>query len=235
MTKHLLRFAAFAAAVVCAHPVAAQELPAPLPWGINGAQVASALEARELTIVLTRAGRDVHAASANRHTQAVAILTNDSLVGLVYFHPENAHLNALDLFSQAAAQAERAHGPPACRTSAVAVWPVEQGVLEVRLRRPSGDGAPGAEIRYAGPGYAEEMARRTRPAAPRRPASSSTSRRSGPRLLGTPADSVAAPPPAEAAASPVEAAPPAAAVPSVTASCGGTLTDTAAASAATGG
>jgi hypothetical protein len=235
MTKHLLRLAASAAAAVCAHPAAAQELPAPLTWGISGAQVASALEARELTIVLTRAGRDVHAASANRHTQAVAILTNDSLVGLVYFHPENAHLNALDLFSQAAAQAERAHGPPACRTSAVAVWPVDRGVLEVRLRRPSGDGAPGAEIRYAGPGYAEEMARRTRPATPPRPASS-LGRRSGPRLLGTPADSVVAPPATEAEASTVEAAPAAApAVPSVTASCGGTLTDMAAASAATGG
>lgn len=212
MTKHLLRFAAFAAAVVCAHPAAAQELPAPLPWGINGAQVASALEAKELQVVLTRAGRDVHAASPNRHTQAVAILRNDSLVGLVYFHPENAQLNALDLFSQAAAQAERAHGPPACRTSVVALWQMEQGVLEVRLRRPSGDGAPGTEIRYLGPGYGEEIARRstTRPVTPRRP-SSAAGRSSGPRLLGTSVDSVAAPAPPEPAAEPaaVPAPPPA--------------------------
>lgn len=229
MTKHLLRFAAFAAAVVCVHPAAAQELPSALPWGINGAQVATALEAKELRIVLTRAGRDVHAASPNRHMQAVAILKNDSLVGLVYFHPENAQLNARDLFHQASSQAERMHGPPACRTSAVAAWPLEHGVLEVRLRRPAGDGAPGAEIRYLGPGYAEEMARRApRPSAPRRP---SASRPSGPRLLGTPVDSAAAPPPP--AAESVAEAP--AAPAAVTASCGGTLTETTPSAAPTGG
>jgi hypothetical protein len=136
-------------------------------------------------------------------------------VGLVYFHPENAQHRALDLFSQAAAQAEQTHGPPACRTSVVALWQMEHGVLEVRLRRPTGDGAPGTEIRYLGPGYAEEMARRStpRPSAPRRTASG---RASGPRLLGTRADSVAPPAPPEPAADSVAApAPPA--MPAVTA------------------
>lgn len=198
MTNVVLRFAAVAAAVVLAHaPAAAQEpLPPPLPWGINGEQVATQLEAKELRVHLKRAGRDVHAASLNRQTQAVAILTNDSLVGLIYFHPENAMHNAPDLFTLAASQAERAHGPPLCRRSNLAVWTLEQGILEVRLRRSTGDGAPGAEIRYIGPGYAEEMARRTapRPSSQRR-ASSRPAARSGPRLLGTPADSVEPPPP----------------------------------------
>jgi hypothetical protein len=198
MTNVLLRFAAVAAAVVLVHvPAAAQEpLPVLLPWGINGEQVAAQLEAKELRVHLTRAGRDVHAATANRHTQAVAILKNDSLVGLIYFQPENSRHNAPDLFSLASSQAERTHGPPLCRKSDLAVWTLEQGILEVRLRRPAGDGASGAEIRYIGPGYAEEVARRaaSRPATPRR-APVARSGRSGPRLLGTAADSVQAPAP----------------------------------------
>lgn len=212
MTNVLLRFAAVAAAVVLAHPAAAQEpLPELLPWGINGEQVAAQLEAKELRVHLTRAGRDVHAASDNRHTQAVAILRNDSLVGLIYFHPENSQHNAPDLFSLAASQAERTHGPPLCRKSDLAVWTLEQGILEVRLRRPAGDGASGAEIRYIGPGYAEEVARRAapRPSTRRTPAPAA---RSGPRLLGTAADSVPPPPPVEPAvtaeAAPVEVAAP---------------------------
>ncbi|HEX6909382.1 MAG TPA: hypothetical protein VF142_03255 [Longimicrobium sp.] len=206
MTNVVLRFAAGAAAAVLVHaPAAAQEpLPAALPFGINAEQVGAQLEAKELRVVHVRAGREVHAASPNRLTQAVAVLTNDSLVGLIYFHPENAQHNAPDLFSLAASQAERAHGPPLCRSSALAVWTLEQGILEVRLRRARGDASPGAEIRYIAPGYAEEMARRTapRPAA-RRPAPAA-SRPTGPRLLGVSADSVA--PPAEPAPAP-EAAP----------------------------
>ena len=201
MTNSVQRFAAIAAAVILAHaPAAAQEpLPPVLPWGISGAQVATHLEEKELRVHLTRAGRDVHAASPNRQTQAVAILTNDSLVGLIYFHPENAQHNAPDLFTLAASQAERAHGPPLCRRSNLAVWTLEQGILEVRLRRSAGDGSPGAEIRYLGPGYAEEMARRTapRPSTPRRAASQPA--RSGPRLLGTAVDSVQPPAPPEPA------------------------------------
>ena len=217
MTNVLLRFAAVAAAVVLVQGAAgAQELPAPLPWGSTGAQVAAALEAKELPVVLTRAGRDVHAASRDRHTQAIAILRSDSLVGLIYFHPENALQNAASLFSAAAAQAERAHGPPTCRKTDLAVWPLERGILEVRLRRPSGDGAPGAEIRYIGPGYAEEMAHRTtaRPSTSRRPASPARAS-SGRRLLGTAVDSVPAPAAADSAvAAPVDAAAPAAPAPS---------------------
>ncbi|MBW3571327.1 MAG: hypothetical protein KY467_09485 [Gemmatimonadetes bacterium] len=206
MTKHLLPFAAVVAAAITWHaPAPAQDsLPALLPWGINGAEVSAALEANQLNVVLTRAGRDVHAASADRHLQAVAILRSDSLVGLVYFHPENAQLNALALFTQAASRAERTYGPPFCRKSDLAVWTLEDARLEVRLRRSVGDGAPGAEIRYIGPGYAEEMARRTtsRPSTPR-PAS--TGRPSGPRLLGSP---VPPPPTSELGAAPAPASPP---------------------------
>lgn len=195
MTGLLLRFAAAGAAVIALHtPAGAQDaLPAPLPWGIGGAQVSAALEAREMDVVLTRAGRDVHAASADRRLQAIAILRSDSLVGLVYFHPENAALNAYDLFTQAAARAEQAHGPPFCRRSDLAVWTLENARLEVRLRRPAGDGAPGAEIRYIGPGYVEEMARRTssRRTTPRPPAVGGAS---GPRLLGSPVPTPAAEP-----------------------------------------
>jgi hypothetical protein len=220
MTNVVLRFAAVAAAAIFAHvPAAAQEpLPPVLPWGINGEQVSAQLEAKELRVHLARAGRDVHAASPNRQTQAVAILTNDSLVGLIYFHPENAQHNAPDLFSLAATQAERAHGPPLCRRSNLAVWTLEQGILEVRLRRSAGDGAPGAEIRYIGPGYAEEMARRTtpRPSTARRPTPTRTP--SGRRLLGTPADSVQAPPP-EPAPEPVAAPAPGASVAPTPAYC----------------
>jgi hypothetical protein len=200
MTNHLLRFAAIGAAVIALHaPAGAQDsFPAPLPWGINGTTVSSALEARELRVMLTRAGREVHAASPNRHLQAVAILKSDSLVGLVYFHPENAALNAYDLFTQASSRAEAAYGPPYCRRFGLAVWTLESARLEVRLRRSVGDGAPGAEIRYIGPGYAEEMAsraaaRRSTPRPPRAQASS------GPRLLGTP---VPPPPVAEPAPAP---------------------------------
>lgn len=209
MTNVVLRFAAVAAAAVLVHvPAAAQEpLPAALPFGINAEQVSAQLEAKELRVVHVRAGREVHAASPNRLTQAVAVLTNDSLVGLIYFRPENALHNAPDLFTLAASEAERAHGPPLCRNSALAVWTLEQGILEVRLRRSRGDAAPGAEIRYIGPGYAEEMARRT---APRRPAPAAR-RSTGPRLLGTAADSVQAP--AEPAPAPVAEAPPAPAAP----------------------
>ncbi len=192
MTNVVLRFAVLAAAAVLVHvPAAAQApLPGPPPFGINAQQVSAHLEAGALRVVHVRAGREVHAASANRLTQAVAVLTNDSLVGLIYFHPENAQHNAPDLFSLAASQAESAHGPPLCRNSGLAVWTLEQGMLEVRLRRARGDASPGAEIRYIGPGYAEEMARRTapRPATPR-PAPVA-SRPSGPRLLGVSADSV---------------------------------------------
>lgn len=161
-----------------------------------------------MRVILARAGRDVHAASPNRHLQAVAILNNDSLVGLVYFHPENAHLNALELFTQAASHAERAHGPPLCRASGLAVWPLEHARLEVRLRRAMGDAAPGAEIRYVGPGYAEEMARRnaSRPPPVPRTASRASTRGSGPRLLGAPVDSVR-PEPAQPEPAPMPADP----------------------------
>jgi|GEM_PF-4916615 len=209
MKTHLLRFAATVAAVIALHaPAGAQDaLPAPLPWGINAAQVSAALEANQLRVMLMREGREVHAASPNRHLQAVAILKSDSLVGLVYFHPENAALNAYDLFTEASTRAEAAHGPPLCRRSGLAVWALENVRLEVRLRRSSGDGAPGAEIRYIGPGYAEEMARRTtsRRATPR-PSSARTP--SGRRLLGSPV-----PPPAAADSATAPAAEAAAAAP----------------------
>lgn len=214
MTKQLLRFAAVGAALIALHapapaqapaPAAAQDsLPAPLPWGIDGAAVSAALEAKALDVVLMRAGRDVHAASANRHLQAIAILRSDSLVGLVYFHPENAALNAYELFRQATMRAERTHGPPFCRRSDLAVWTLENARLEVRLRRAVGDGAPGAEIRYIGPGYADEMARRTT-ARRSTPRPSSTGRSSAPRLLGSPV-----PPPAPVEPAPAPATPAAA-------------------------
>lgn len=204
MTNHLLRLAAAGAALIALHaPARAQDpLPAPLPWGINGVQVSAALEAKELRVITVRAGRDVHAASANRHLQAIAIFKTDSLVGLVYFHPENASLNAADLFTQASARTEQAHGPPFCRRSGLAVWTLDSMRIEVRLRRSVGDGAPGAEIRYMGPGYADEMARRTSSARRSTPRPPSTGRASGPRLLGSPVppptpaepDSAAAPP-----------------------------------------
>jgi hypothetical protein len=216
MTKHLLRFAVAGAALIALHapargqasmptPAVAQDtLPAPLPWGINGAEVSAALQAKELSVVLTRAGRDVHAASPNRHLQAIAILKSDSLVGLVYFHPENASLNAYDLFRQATTRAERTHGPPFCRRSGLAVWTLDSMRIEVRLRRSVGDGAPGAEIRYIGPGYADEMARRTtsRRSTPR---PSSTGRSSGPRLLGSPVPPPPAPEPMSGSAAPAPA------------------------------
>jgi hypothetical protein len=207
MTKHLLRLAAAGAALIALHgPARAQDsIPGPLPWGISGAQVSAALEAKELNVVMMRGGGDLHAASRNRHLQAIAILKSDSLVGLVYFHPENAALNAFDLFTQASARAEAVHGPPSCRKSDLAVWTLDSLRLEVRLRRAVGDGAPGAEIRYIGPGYVEEMARRTssRRSTPR-PAS--TARSSGPRLLGSPVPPPSAPEPVPAPATAVQAA-----------------------------
>jgi hypothetical protein len=218
MTKHLLRFAATAAAVIALHaptlaqapmPAVAQDtLPSPLPWGIDAGQVVSAFEAKAFQVVMPRHGREVYAASADRHLQAIAILKSDSLVGLVYFHPENAALNAVDLFTQAASRAERAHGPPFCRKSDLAVWALDSLRLEVRLRRAVGDGAPGAEIRYIGPGYVEEMARRTasRRSTPRPPSTAARSSASGPRLLGSPV-----PPPSAPAPAPVPAAAPPAA------------------------
>lgn len=216
MTKHLLRIVAAGAALIALHspalsqapvPVAAQDsLPPPLPWGINGAQVSAALEAKQMRVITVRAGRDVHAASANRHLQAVAILKSDSLVGLVYFHPENATLNAYDLFTQAILRVERTHGAPFCRRSDLAVWTLDNARLEVLLRRSVGDGAPGAEIRYIGPGYAEEMARRTT-ARRSTPRPSSTRRPSGPRLLGAP---VPPPPASEPAPGPAPTPAPAA-------------------------
>lgn len=212
MTKHLLRFAAVGAAVIALHgPVFAQapapvaerdSLPAQLPWGSSGAQVSAALEARDLRVMLSRAGREVHAASPNRHLQAIAILKSDSLVGLVYFHPENAAHNALELFTQAASRVEAAHGPPFCRKSDLAVWTLDSLRIEVRLRRSVGDGAPGAEIRYIGPGYVEEMARRTASRASTPRPSSTARSSSGPRLLGTPV-----PPPASGEPVPAAAAP----------------------------
>ncbi|WP_420127471.1 hypothetical protein [Longimicrobium sp.] len=208
MTKHLLRFAVAGAALFALHaPARAQDpLPAPLPWGINGAQVAAALEAKEIRVITIRAGRDVHAASANRHLQAIAILKSDSLVGLVYFHPENASLNAADLFTQASARTEQTHGPPFCRRSGLAVWTLDSMRIEVRLRRSVGDGAPGAEIRYMGPGYADEMSRRTSTARRARPRPPSTGRTSGPRLLGSPVPPPAAAEPDSAVSPPAPAA-----------------------------
>jgi hypothetical protein len=220
MTKHLLRLAAAGAAVIALHSPARAQAPAPavgqdslpaaLPWGIDGAAVSAALEAKEMRILAVRAGRDVHASSPNRHLQAIAILKSDSLVGLVYFHPENAALNAFDLFTQAISRVERTHGAPFCRKSDLAVWTLDSMRLEVRLRRSVGDGSPGAEIRYIGPGYVEEMARRTA-ARPSTPRPSSTARSSGPRLLGSPVPPPAAadPPPAPATPAPATPAPPA--------------------------
>jgi hypothetical protein len=84
------------------------------------------------------------------------------------------------------------------------VWTLDSARVEVRLRRSVGDGAPGAEIRYIGPGYVEEMARRTtsRRSTPR---PSSTGRSSGPRLLGSPVPPPHAPEPVPAPAAPAPA------------------------------
>ncbi|HEX8390920.1 MAG TPA: hypothetical protein VF665_01080 [Longimicrobium sp.] len=189
---------------------AQEALPRVLPWGITGAEASTQLTAGDdLRIVTTRAGREIYAVSSKTPMQAVAILSRDMLVGLLYFHAENAVVSARDLFAQALATAERIHGPPYCRRPDHAVWALDGTVLEVRLRRPRGDGARGAEIRYTGPGYEAEMARRAAvtAAAPRprpRPAAG------GRRLLGVSADSVA-PEPATAAPDSATAPPPAAA------------------------
>jgi hypothetical protein len=191
---------------------AQQALPRVLPWGISGAEASAQLQAGDdMRIVTTRAGREVYAISSKTPLQAVAILSRDTLVGLLYFHAESAVLSARDLYSQALSTAERVHGPPFCRRPDHAVWALDGTVLQVRLRRPQGDGARGAEIRYTGPGYEAEMARRaaTAAAAPRprpRPAAG------GPRLLGVSADSVV-PDPATVAPDSSAAAEPAAPVP----------------------
>ena len=190
-----------AATALAAHaaPVHAQDtIPAPLPFGTAGAEVASALEERELRVLSRGAGRDVHAASADRRVQAVAVLAADSLVGLIYFHPETPVLGAPEVFTRASAGAELRHGPPACRRYGHAVWPLEGGVLEVRLRGSNGgDGAPGTEVRYLADGYAQEIARRDAArqlARAQRPPPAARS--GGPRLLGTPVPE-AAPAPAD--------------------------------------
>jgi hypothetical protein len=197
MIRQLARTAAALAAL--AGPVHAQDsIPAPLPFGTPGAEVASELETREMQVLSRGAGRDVHAASADRRVQAVAVLAADSLVGLIYYHPETPQQDAMEVFARTAAGAERRFGPPTCRRSGLAVWPLEDGRLEVRLRGPRGDGAPGAEVRYLADGYADEIARRDaarRLARASRP--SPAQRGSGPRLLGVPAAEAApADPPA---------------------------------------
>jgi hypothetical protein len=64
---------------------------------------------------------------------------------------------------------------------------MENMILEIRLRRPRGDGAPGSEVRYTRRGYEAEIARRSAPArtasTPRPPAPRPER---GPRLLGAP-------------------------------------------------
>lgn len=174
---------------------AQEALPRVLPWGITGAEASTQLQAGgEMRIATTRAGREVYAISTKTPLQAVAILSRDTLVGLLYFHAENGVHTARDLYAQALTTAERAHGPPYCRRPDHAVWALDSTVLEVRLRRPQGDGARGAEIRYTGPGYEAEMARRaaaTAAAAAMAPRPRPRPATGGRRLLGVAADSVA--------------------------------------------
>lgn len=189
MTTRFFRLAALLLAVILHAPLAAQQpLPKALPWGITGAEAATMLrDSSAMRIAATRAGREVYAMSTTGPLQAVALLAQDSLIGLIYFHPENHAVSAADLFSLAAAEAERAHGPPFCRNRDVAVWPLENMVLEIRLRRPRGDGAPGSEVRYTRLGYEAEIARRSAPSRnPGPPRAPSPSRQTGPRLLGAP-------------------------------------------------
>jgi hypothetical protein len=209
MTTRLLRLAALIAAILVLHaPVRAQQpLPRALPWGISGAEAATLLaDSSAMRIAATRAGREIYAMSTTGPVQAVALLAQDTLVGLIYFHPETHAVSAADLFTLAAAAAERTHGPPFCRKRDVAVWTLENMIVEIRLRRPRGDGAPGSEVRYTRPGYEGEIARRSAPArtasTPRPPA---PARETGPRLLGAPVQ----PQPAPATAEPQPAPAPA--------------------------
>jgi hypothetical protein len=211
MTSRIPRIAALVLIpLLGARAARAQEaLPRVLPWGITGAEASTQLQAGgEMRIATTRAGREVYAISTKTPLQAVAILSRDTLVGLLYFHAENGTATARDLYAQALTTAERVHGPPYCRRPDHAVWALDSTVLEVRLRRPQGDGARGTEIRYTGPGYEAEMARRAAATAaaataprprPRAPAG-------GRRLLGVAADSVA-PDTITVPAPPVDAAP----------------------------
>jgi hypothetical protein len=189
--------AAVIAAFLALPAVAQDTIPLAVPFGSDGAAVAAAFEAREMRVLSRGGGRDVHAATPDRQVQAVAVLAADTLVGVVFYHPETPRLNAHDVFARASAGAELRHGPPACRRSGLAVWEVEGGVLEVRLRGPAGDGAPGAEVRYLAPGYDAELARglsaRRVSQAGQRPREGAAG---GRRLLGVPADAVAPDPPA---------------------------------------
>lgn len=200
MTTRLLRLAAqIAAALVLHAPARAQQpIPKALPWGITGAEAATLLaDSSRMRIAATRAGREIYAMSTTGPVQAVALLAQDTLVGLIYFHRETHAVSAADLFTLAAADAERTHGPPFCRKRDVAVWTMENMILEIRLRRPRGDGAPGSEVRYTRPGYEAEIARRSAPArtasTPRPPAPRPER---GPRLLGAPVQPQPAPTPA---------------------------------------
>jgi hypothetical protein len=199
MTTRLIRHAALIAAALVLHvPARAQQpLPKPLPWGITGAQAATLLaDSSRMRIAATRAGREIYAMSTTGPVQAVALLAQDTLVGLIYFHPETHAVSAADLFTLAAADAERTHGPPFCRKRDVAVWTKENMILEIRLRRPRGDGAPGSEVRYTRPGYEAEIARRSAPARTAGTTHPPTPRpERGPRLLGAPVQPQPAPAP----------------------------------------
>lgn len=200
MTTHLIRLAALIAAALALHaPARAQQpLPRPLPWGITAAEAAALLaDSSGMRIAATRAGREIYAMSTTGPVQAVALLAQDTLVGLIYFHPETHAVSAADLFTLAAADAERTHGPPFCRKREVAVWTMENMILEIRLRRPRGDGAPGSEVRYTRPGYEDEIARRSAPArTASTPGPSAPRPERGPRLLGAPVQPAPAPVPA---------------------------------------
>jgi hypothetical protein len=199
MTTRLIRLAALIAAALVLHVPAwtQQPLPKALPWGITGAEAATLLaDSSAMRIAMTRAGREIYAMSTTGPVQAVALLAQDTLVGLIWFHPETHAVSAADLFTLAAADAERTHGPPFCRKRDVAVWTMENMILEIRLRRPRGDGAPGSEVRYTRPGYEAEIARRSAPARTAgtpRPATPRPER--GPRLLGAPVQPQPAPAP----------------------------------------
>jgi hypothetical protein len=200
MTTRLLRLAALAAAaLVLPVPARAQQpIPKALPWGITGAEAATLLADSRMRIAATRAGREIYAMSTTGPVQAVALLAQDTLVGLIYFHPETHAVSAADLFTLAAADAERTHGPPFCRTRDVAVWTMENMILEIRLRRPRGDGAPGSEVRYTRPGYEAEIARRSAPARTASTPRPATPRsENGPRLLGAPVQPAPASPAVE--------------------------------------
>jgi hypothetical protein len=187
-----------AAAALLALDLHAQDtIPPALPFGASGAEVAAEFEGRDMRVLARGGGRDVHAATHDRTVQAVAVLAADTLVGVVFYHPETSQLNAHDVFARASSAAERRHGPPFCRRSGLAVWELPDGVLEVRLRGSRGDGAPGTEVRYLGSGYDDELARRlaarrsTRSEPSRSPAAAG---RGEPRLLGVPVTAASDPP-----------------------------------------